>query len=91
MVGESIYQCWDNSTGGLDSDNALDFLKALQQYTKITGAVAVVTLYQASQAMYNVSLFYLCTTLPGLLHDHYRYSTRSACFIKATRSIWKSE
>ena len=55
MVCESSYQFWDNSTRGLDSANALDFLKAVRRYTKFTGSVAVLTLYQASQEMYNVS------------------------------------
>lgn len=56
MVGESSFQCWDNSTRGLDSANAMGFLKTLRQHTRLRGSVALVTLYQASQDMYNVSL-----------------------------------
>jgi len=55
MIGESPFQCWDNSTRGLDSSNALEFLKALRQSIKIRRSVALVTLYQASQDMYEVS------------------------------------
>jgi ATP-binding cassette subfamily G (WHITE) protein 2 (PDR) len=55
MVGESVLQCWDNSTRGLDSANALEFLIALRHSTNARSSAAFVTLYQASQEMYNVS------------------------------------
>ena len=47
MVGNHALQCWDNSTRGLDSSNALQFVRTLQLFTKKTGSVALVTLYQA--------------------------------------------
>ncbi|KAF4637494.1 hypothetical protein G7Y89_g601 [Cudoniella acicularis] len=53
MVGDSPFQCWDNSTRGLDSANAFEFLKALRESTRKKGSIAIVTLYQASQDMYD--------------------------------------
>lgn len=52
LVGASPLQCWDNSTRGLDSANALQFGQTLRQFTTKTGSVAMVTLYQASQEVY---------------------------------------
>lgn len=53
LVGASPLQCWDNSTRGLDSANALQFAQTLRHFTTNTGSVAIVTLYQASQEVYN--------------------------------------
>jgi len=62
LVGGSPLQCWDNSTRGLDSANALQFVQTLRRSTATTGSVAIVTLYQASQEIYdvfdNVALLY---------------------------------
>ena len=55
-VAGSPLQCWDNSTRGLDSATALDFVRTLRTSTEITGATAIVTVYQASQSIYDVSL-----------------------------------
>ncbi|KAJ5784024.1 uncharacterized protein N7518_009701 [Penicillium psychrosexuale] len=46
-------QCWDNSTRGLDSANAIEFCKTLRMQTDINGATACVSLYQAPQAAYD--------------------------------------
>jgi ABC-type multidrug transport system ATPase subunit/ABC-type multidrug transport system permease subunit len=46
-------QCWDNSTRGLDSANAIEFCKTLRMQSDINGAAACVSLYQAPQAAYN--------------------------------------
>ncbi|KAF4626684.1 hypothetical protein G7Y89_g11471 [Cudoniella acicularis] len=54
MVGQSPLQCWDNSTRGLDSANAFEFLIALRNSTRICNSSALVTLYQASQGMYEM-------------------------------------
>ena len=54
LVGDSCFQCWDNSTRGLDSVNALQFVRTLRKSTKMTGSVALVTLYQASQEIYDI-------------------------------------
>lgn len=48
-------QCWDNSTRGLDSANALEFCKNLHLMSKYTGTTACVAIYQGSQSAYEVS------------------------------------
>lgn len=53
LVGGSSVQCWDNSTRGLDSANALQFVKTIRSSNKKTGSVAVASLYQASEDIYN--------------------------------------
>ncbi|KAI9367540.1 ABC-2 type transporter-domain-containing protein [Aspergillus egyptiacus] len=47
-------QCWDNSTRGLDSSTALEFVRNIRLSTEYTGSTAVVAIYQASQAIYDV-------------------------------------
>jgi ATP-binding cassette subfamily G (WHITE) protein 2 (PDR) len=47
-------QCWDNSTRGLDSANAIEFCKTLRQSTDLMGASACVAIYQAPQAAYDL-------------------------------------
>jgi|SRR5690242_2610562 len=47
-------QCWDNSTRGLDSANAVEFCKTLRQSTDLMGATACVAIYQAPQAAYDM-------------------------------------
>lgn len=51
----SPLQCWDNSTRGLDSANALEFCRTLRVQADTLGTVACVALYQASQDAYEVS------------------------------------
>lgn len=51
----SPLQCWDSSTRGLDSATALEFVRTLRTATQYTGSTAVVAIYQASQAIYDVS------------------------------------
>ena len=53
-LGRSPLQCWDNSTRGLDSATALEFVKTLKISTSLTGSTACVAIYQASQAIYDV-------------------------------------
>lgn len=48
-------QCWDNSTRGLDSANALEFCRTLRMETDLMGSTACVAIYQASQSAYDVS------------------------------------
>lgn len=47
-------QCWDNSTRGLDSANAIEFCKTLRLSTNLAGSTAVVAIYQAPQSAYDV-------------------------------------
>ncbi|KAL4933792.1 ABC drug exporter AbcA [Aspergillus undulatus] len=46
-------QCWDNSTRGLDSANAIEFCKTLRMQADINNTTACVSLYQAPQAAYD--------------------------------------
>ncbi|KAJ5682612.1 ABC multidrug transporter C [Penicillium macrosclerotiorum] len=50
----SPLQCWDNSTRGLDSANALEFCKTLNLMAKYSGTTCAVAIYQASQSAYDV-------------------------------------
>ncbi|KAI0028777.1 AtrD, ABC-transporter [Vararia minispora EC-137] len=50
----SPLQCWDNSTRGLDSATALEFVKTLRLSTQYSGAAAAVSIYQASQDIYDI-------------------------------------
>ena len=59
LVGGSSFQCWDNATRGLDSAVALKFARTLRVSTEASGSVAIVSLYQASQAIYDVSLVFV--------------------------------
>ncbi|KAK4951129.1 Multidrug resistance protein, partial [Elasticomyces elasticus] len=47
-------QCWDNSTRGLDSANAIEFCKTLRMSTSLMGATACVAIYQAPQSAYEL-------------------------------------
>jgi len=53
-LSKAPLQCWDNSTRGLDSANAIEFCKTLRMETEINGATACVAIYQAPQAAYDV-------------------------------------
>ncbi|KAI1615041.1 ABC drug exporter AbcA [Exophiala viscosa] len=46
-------QCWDNSTRGLDSANAIEFCKTLRTSTDLNETTAAVAIYQAPQSAYN--------------------------------------
>ncbi|KAJ5634735.1 hypothetical protein N7528_002577 [Penicillium herquei] len=46
--------CWDNATRGLDSASSLDFVKALKKSSTLFETTHLATLYQPSQAIYNV-------------------------------------
>ena len=60
-LSHSPLQCWDNSTRGLDSANAVEFCKTLRLSTDLMGAAACVAIYQAPQAAYD--LFHKVTVL----------------------------
>ncbi len=55
FIGGSRIQCWDNSTRGLDGSTALDFLTLLRSTADEQKSAELVGIYQASEAMYNVS------------------------------------
>ncbi|SPO05125.1 probable ABC1 transport protein [Cephalotrichum gorgonifer] len=50
----SPLQCWDNSTRGLDSANALEFCRTLRTQADVMGCTSAVSIYQASQAAYDI-------------------------------------
>lgn len=54
LVSGTSLQCWDNSTRGLDSANALNFVKVLRASAAATGSTHLVTMYQASQDIYDL-------------------------------------
>ncbi|KAJ0307976.1 hypothetical protein Brms1b_009801 [Colletotrichum noveboracense] len=47
-------QCWDNSTRGLDSANAIEFCKTLRLQTELFDSTACVSIYQAPQSAYDL-------------------------------------
>lgn len=47
-------QCWDNSTRGLDSATALEFISTLKTSARLSDATIFVSLYQASQDAYDM-------------------------------------
>jgi ATP-binding cassette subfamily G (WHITE) protein 2 (PDR) len=47
-------QCWDNSTRGLDSANAVEFCRNLRVGAEYTGTTSVVAIYQAPQSAYDI-------------------------------------
>lgn len=59
FIGDAQLQCWDNSTRGLDSSTARQFIELLRATTKASQTTVAMTIYQASDVMYKVRL-YLC-------------------------------
>ncbi|KAK7515313.1 ABC-2 type transporter-domain-containing protein [Phyllosticta citriasiana] len=53
-LSQAPLQCWDNSTRGLDSANAIEFCKTLRMQTDLMGCTACVSIYQAPQSAYDV-------------------------------------
>jgi ABC-type multidrug transport system ATPase subunit len=53
LAAGSSVQCFDNSTSGLDSATALDFVEALRQLTDVGQKTTLATLYQAGQGIYD--------------------------------------
>jgi ATP-binding cassette subfamily G (WHITE) protein 2 (PDR) len=47
-------QCWDNSTRGLDSANAIEFVKNLKMGAEYMGTSSVVAIYQAPGSAYDI-------------------------------------
>ena len=54
MITNACILSWDNSTRGLDSSTALDFVKSLRIQTDLYKTTTFVSLYQASENIYNV-------------------------------------
>ncbi|KAF5666080.1 ABC transporter CDR4 [Fusarium heterosporum] len=47
-------QCWDNTTRGLDSGNAINFCQNLRLQADLVGVAAAVAIYQAPQSAYEL-------------------------------------
>ncbi|VUC23836.1 unnamed protein product [Clonostachys rosea] len=54
FIGGAQLQFWDNSTRGLDSLTALNFTRLLRHSTNSRKSTVVMSLYQASEAIYNM-------------------------------------
>jgi ABC-type nitrate/sulfonate/bicarbonate transport system ATPase subunit len=54
-LSDAALQCWDNSTRGLDSANAVEFCRTLRTATEFLQSTVLVSLYQAPQEAYYVS------------------------------------
>lgn len=54
LATDSSVTCWDNSTRGLDASSALDYARSLRIMTDTCGKATLLTLYQASNAIYEL-------------------------------------
>ncbi|KAF5024202.1 hypothetical protein F66182_3716 [Fusarium sp. NRRL 66182] len=54
MITNAAILSWDNSTRGLDASTALDFVKSLRIQTNLYKTTTFVSLYQASENIYNL-------------------------------------
>ncbi|GAA94934.1 uncharacterized protein L969DRAFT_53077 [Mixia osmundae IAM 14324] len=54
LVARATVAAWDQSTRGLDSATALDYIKSLRVLTDTVQTTNIVTLYQASEDIYNL-------------------------------------
>lgn len=54
LATNSSVACWDNSTRGLDASSALDYARSLRIMTDTCGKATLLTLYQASDAIYEL-------------------------------------
>ncbi|KAH8812853.1 ATP-binding cassette transporter [Xylogone sp. PMI_703] len=53
-LSNAPFQCWDNSTRGLDSANAIEFCKTLRLQSELFGQACAVSMYQAPQSAYEL-------------------------------------
>ncbi|KAF4467487.1 ABC transporter CDR4 [Fusarium albosuccineum] len=53
-LSNAPFQCWDNSTRGLDSGNAIEFCKTLRLQSELFGQTCAVSIYQAPQSAYDL-------------------------------------
>lgn len=84
-LGYSPLQCWDNSTRGLDSANAIEFCRTLRTQADVMGCTSCVAIYQAPQAAYDVSIMVKhCSLCPT--NTSHRYSIKYLSSMKVDRS-----
>ncbi|KAL4903558.1 hypothetical protein BDW74DRAFT_185970 [Aspergillus multicolor] len=53
-LAQSPLQCWDNSTRGLDSATAVEFVRTIRLSVDVLETAAVISLYQAPQQTYDL-------------------------------------
>ncbi|KAF2186093.1 ATP-binding cassette transporter [Zopfia rhizophila CBS 207.26] len=53
-LADAPFQCWDNSTRGLDSANAIEFCKTLRLQSELFGQACAVSMYQGPQSAYDL-------------------------------------
>ncbi|KAF4334013.1 ABC transporter CDR4 [Fusarium beomiforme] len=53
-LSNAPFQCWDNSTRGLDAANAVEFCKTLRLQSQLFSQACVVSMYQAPQTAYDL-------------------------------------
>ncbi|KAM9939518.1 hypothetical protein OXX80_001000 [Metschnikowia pulcherrima] len=53
-LAQARVQCWDNSTRGLDSATALEFVRALKTSAQVSRSTSLVAIYQCSQDAYDL-------------------------------------
>ncbi|KAF8965800.1 ABC-2 type transporter-domain-containing protein [Flammula alnicola] len=54
LATNSLITSWDNSTRGLDSSTALEFVRALRIATDLAKNATIVSIYQASESLFKV-------------------------------------
>lgn len=54
LAARGTFYCWDNATRGLDASTALEYAKAIRITTNLLHSTAFVTIYQASENIYDV-------------------------------------
>ncbi|MCJ1270506.1 hypothetical protein MMC22_010403 [Lobaria immixta] len=54
MITKASTQCWDNSTRGLDSSTALEYVQSLRSLTNMAHVSTAVALYQAGESLYDL-------------------------------------
>ncbi|KAI5776697.1 ABC-2 type transporter-domain-containing protein [Geopyxis carbonaria] len=53
LASRATINAFDNSTRGLDSSTAIDYIRSLRILTKLTAGTTIVTLYQAGEQIYS--------------------------------------
>lgn len=54
MITKASVQAWDNSTKGLDSSTALEYVQSLRSLTNMAQISTLVALYQAGESLYEL-------------------------------------
>lgn len=81
VVARGSVYCWDNATRGLDASTALEYAKAIRIMTNLMHSTALVTIYQASENIYET--FDKVTVLYSGRQIYYGHTS------KAKNFFWK--